>query len=356
MRRPEIDRLKGLLIALVVLGHNSLFSEITPRGFNELYNFHVASFLLIPFLYEATAFSRSRLRDRFVRYIVPHAVFLAISCAVYFLLFIPKQSAEILRWLVSVGMAVVFSSESMYNEVSGFRLFWFLPALWVLVSILTAYYAVERKGKIAILLVAVCVHLFLGLVPMSVLPYVPWGLPIVLFVFPLGLLAGELWRRYDGTSVWLYIFGAAFIICLYLSWVMNSFVGLAGEPQVYSILDPGQLLFHDLLLLSALFGLLGISNRLPDLLFRKLGAASLFLYLAHGLVWQFLLRTGLLDWAKSSFGVNLGTVLGTYIVTLGVCLILYDVLKARGTIWSFVFPRSADSWQGLRLGAMWSRR
>ena len=353
VRRPEIDRLKGVLIALVVLGHNGLFSESAPGAFNILYNFHVASFLLIPFLYERVGFSRGRLGDRFTRYMVPHFIFFGLACAAYFLLFVPKLPIEMLGWLKSVGLAVVFSSEAKYNEASGFRLFWFLPALWTLVVIMTAYYGAGVRGKMMILSVALCVHLLLGLLPEHLLPYLPWGLPLVLFIFPVGLLAGEMWNRFKDTSIWLWICGIVFVVCIYLSWTLNSSIALAGDPRVYSILEPGLFIFHDIFLLCAFFALLGIAAVVPDAVFRKLGLASLFIYLSHGFVWQILLRIGLVDWIHGAVGVNAASVLVTYAITLGVCLASYELVRSREALWSFIFPRSKaewrfPAWRGLR--------
>ena len=60
------------------------------------------------------------------------AILFGLACATYFLLFIVKLPAEMMGWLKSAALSVVFSSEAKYNEASGFRLFWFLPALWSL--------------------------------------------------------------------------------------------------------------------------------------------------------------------------------------------------------------------------------
>ena len=48
--RAVVDAFKGILISLIVLGHNTLFFAACPLCFNVLYNFHVACFLLLPFI------------------------------------------------------------------------------------------------------------------------------------------------------------------------------------------------------------------------------------------------------------------------------------------------------------------
>ena len=54
LTRDESTGTKGLLIFLVVLGHNSLAMEYTGL-YSLLYSFHVYCFYILPFLYGATA-------------------------------------------------------------------------------------------------------------------------------------------------------------------------------------------------------------------------------------------------------------------------------------------------------------
>lgn len=49
----ESNSIKGLLISLVVLGHNTIFSSIVPESiYYFLYSFHVACFFILPFFYD----------------------------------------------------------------------------------------------------------------------------------------------------------------------------------------------------------------------------------------------------------------------------------------------------------------
>jgi hypothetical protein len=47
LRSREIDAIKGILIVCIALGHNGHF----PAGVPFLYAFHVAGFLILPFLF-----------------------------------------------------------------------------------------------------------------------------------------------------------------------------------------------------------------------------------------------------------------------------------------------------------------
>lgn len=344
-RYPEIDRLKGILIALVVLGHNALFSDWSPRAFNLLYNFHVAAFLLLPFLFNTARPTRGWLADRATRYLVPQFLFFAVACVAYFVIFVPKDAPGVLAWFQSVMLAVVLSSETAYNDAAGFRIFWFLPALLTLVAVRAYYVHAGRVGKTVVMITAVAAHLGVGLVPADWLKYIPWGLPIALFVFPVGLLAGAVWRYDKESPVLQWLFAALFLFCVVLSWSWNANIALAGEPRVHSLLELEWLLFHDVFLLSALFGLLLVARCLPVRVLELLGSASLLILLTHGLVWQSLDRLGVVSWIQAAMPALWAAVLVSYALTLAACLALYGLLQVNPRLWSRVFPRDRALWK-----------
>ena len=121
-RKTEYDAFKGVLICLIVLGHNTVFSSSYPLAFNSLYNFHVASFLLLPFLFFGSSVGKFQFTDRVVRYLVPHFFFFVLACAAYFTLFVGNSGPEIAEWVRSVALAILLGSEGIYNAACGFRL------------------------------------------------------------------------------------------------------------------------------------------------------------------------------------------------------------------------------------------
>jgi len=351
VRCSEIDRLKGILISLVVLGHNTLFSEWSPRTFNLLYNFHVAAFLLLPFLFSTDRLSRYSLADRATRYLVPQFVFFTVACIAYFFIFVPKFPTDILAWVRTVILAVGLSSETFYNDASGFRIFWFLPALFTLAVMRACYVHAGGVGKTLIAALTVVAHLGLGLLPADWLMYIPWGLPIVLFIFPLGLLADVVWRHYRASLSLPWVFAGLFLFCLAVSWSWNAHVALAGEPRLHSVLNPEWLLFHDAFLISALFGLMLVAKLLPFALLEMLGSASLFILLTHGLFWQTLEQTGLVRRIQSLLSIEWIAVLASYALTLLACLALYKFLQAKTAVWTRMFPRDRSLWRRNRVPA-----
>ena len=305
----EIDAFKGLLICLIVLGHNSLFSSEFPLPFRVLYNFHVACFLLLPCIFFGQSVRGLQVADRLVRYGVPHILFFLLACVLYFYFFVPRNLAAVQEWAGTVFIALLFSSEETYNTAVGLRLFWFLPALLNLLFLRSLFFSLEQKGRRLFLLFVLLVHAFLGLVPREYLPYIPYGLPLVLFLFPLGLLAGILWKNFNGQPGFWLASLLSFIAALWFGVYFDSYAPLAGDPRVFSVFQPVQLIFHDIYLVSAFFGLIGLMRFSPQIIqkaFAYIGERSLPIFLLHSFIWQGYLRIGLV---QLSFATRFGSFL-----------------------------------------------
>lgn len=359
-RKTEYDAFKGILICLIVLGHDTYFSSSYPQAFNSLYNFHVASFLLLPFLFFGSSVGKFQFNDRVVRYLVPHFFFFVLACVAYFTLFVGKSGPEMAEWLRSVAVAIVFSSEGAYNAACGFRLFWFLPALLTLVMLRTAYFRGDGFRSTAFLAFFLLVHLFLGMLPYRFLPYIPWGLPIVCFLFPVGLLVGEIWKQEINTMRSFVISSLLFVVCIAIGMKWPSSAGLAGDPLVFAINQPFRLLFHDVYLVSAFSTLLMLCWHLPKRAKKVLayvGERSLFVFLVHSFVLQALARAGgngLIESLSNSPYVLVATSFST---TLLFTLLLERILSMSPRMYATIFPRSFNAWKGAfgRLNSVNSR-
>jgi len=345
MLLAEVERFKGILICLIVLGHNYLFSKWVPEAFGVLYNFHVACFLLLPFLFPSGVMSGNWLKDRLTRYLVPHFFFLGIAAVAYYVIFVHGSQTGAFEWLVSLGLAITFSSETTYDESVGLRLFWFLPALLSLVLIRAQLQRRSKNVIFVLLLISCCVHIFLGALPMHWLGYVPWGLPIVFFLLPVGLVVQELWQRYGNSNI--FFFGAIVvgICCVFTGLVWPSSIGLAGEPRVFSYQQPLRLLFHDIYLVAAFFALLGFARVWKWNVLERLGNASLGIFLIHSFVWQALIFIGFVDWLISINLVSVLNILVTLLITLWVSFQINKLIVSSPVIRCLIMPRSFGEWR-----------
>lgn len=336
--RAAVDAFKGILISLIVLGHNTLFFAACPLCFNVLYNFHVACFLLLPFIVPGAAVGRAGLRDRLARYFVPHWLFFALACLLYLLLKVPWEPAALADWAGKVALAVVISDQEHYKEACGFGLFWFLPALFAMVVLLGAYRAAGPRARGALLGGTLLAHGLLGLMPNNLMAVVPWTLDLVLFLFPLGLAVAALWHRYGG-RVWFHA-GClvVFVACIYASVRTNSY-GMNNGGGLLALDRPLALVFHDLYLIAAFFGLLGLAWPLRSTLLALIGRRSLFIFLAHSFVWQFFVQTGLAGLMAAGIASVWLAVAASFLLTMALTLGASLLLERHPRLYRLIFPK-----------------
>ena len=232
------------------------------------------------------------IKDRLARYFVPHFLFFSLACLLYWILKVPKDLVALLDWFGRIAMSVLISNQEHYKNACGFGLFWFLPALFAMVLLLGIYRKVGLKAKMALLGGALLAHGLVVLLPKSLMVVVPWTLGLVLFLFPLGVTVTILWNRFGG---WVWFHAgclAIFVACMYASVRTNSY-GITNGERLLAIDRPVALLFHDVYLIAAFFGILGLAWPLRSTLFAFVGRRSLFIFLAHSFVWQFIVQSGL---------------------------------------------------------------
>ncbi len=139
----------------------------------------------------------------------------------------------------------------------------------------------------------------------------------------------------------------SFCVVVSLQWRTN--VGLAGDPQVYSIMRPLHLIFHDIFLVSAFFALLGLALLLQNTCFAFLGRFSLVIYLFHSFVWQGLIRFRVIDYFFVH-GLQADVIIViSFLLTMLLSLAGGIVLRQCSVLQSFVFPRQWDDWPPVML-------
>lgn len=158
--------IKGFLIILIVLAHNSAFSELCPKTYQWLYTFHVQSFFILPFLYPLS--DKVNVAKRFIRIYYPFIiVYLTFSLIYYFLgsrLGIPPKGLPSGVSPGIEGFIFSFFTGNMYQVTyfSGFQYIWFLPVFFSTMIFKDWYYSRELNPtfKNIILLVSAILYVF----------------------------------------------------------------------------------------------------------------------------------------------------------------------------------------------------
>ncbi|MCQ2377702.1 MAG: acyltransferase [Victivallaceae bacterium] len=179
----ESTAIKGLLIALVVLGHNPLLMDATG-AFPYIYSFHIYCFYMLPFLYgmspmptmEKTAFFLNRQKKNLFRFYPLYFFWALVSIACR--CFIGNFTVDV----AGIIRALLTGSENLLAQYCGGAFLWFLPTLVAVMFFRDLYFLFPRTGK-AILFV---LSLLLWILPVcGVLDYwLPYDM------IPFALLGG----------------------------------------------------------------------------------------------------------------------------------------------------------------------
>ena len=81
-----IDKIKGVLIVLIVVGHNFLIMSSVPGLYRILYCFHVGGFFLLSACLSRHPPDGRKLADKSFRYYVPYVLFLSLYTIVFSLM------------------------------------------------------------------------------------------------------------------------------------------------------------------------------------------------------------------------------------------------------------------------------
>ena len=342
MREAGLDRFKGMLICLIVLGHNYVFSHHYPLLFSYLYSFHVVSFLLFPYLFLKTGVPLHDLGGKLTRILVPHGFFLLLAAALFVVLNILGGEQAVIPWLREVGTALLVERETPFRETLGAGFLWFLPALAVQTLLLFAYQNATTGVKWLAAGLGLLVHLGMGVFDSTSVSQLPFSLSLVSYIFVIGLIINALHTRLRWTPRLSAALIALWLLASYIAVDNRFFHPLAGDfyYNPVSVLQPLALLMQDSLVLLSFFALMRLAYSLPSALLALLGRYSLQIFLLHPFVWQLLWRAGLDDFSTDNTILIVLVTAVSFLATLGLTLGL-ALLAARTPIEAIVFPGTA---------------
>lgn len=208
LSRGESDAIKGLLIALIALGHNHILCPPAGEGTNLmewLYMFHVAGFFILPFFYDRVwVLSRRRVADCVVKLWWPY-LWVLLLCWV---------SMCVSRHEWSFGWsqihAAIMGTQTPIQEAFGFIFPWFLPVFCSL-QILMMLAQGRRWLRLALVLVALVLLSLPWGIHYELKTAVPFGLVLAVSYFGYGVLTFSIHR------LWRYAKYIAIVIFVLLS-------------------------------------------------------------------------------------------------------------------------------------------
>lgn len=323
-----IDRLKGLLILMIVIGHNSLITTAFPDFRRILYLFHVQSFFLLSACLAQGLPDRRKLGDRLLRYEIPYLGFLVIY-ALFFTLLV-RRGEGLGDLPLGLLQCVLAPTVESLKTVAGVSMLWFLPAL---ITFTLLDIALRTWAGNARLVVAALLHVAVACLPAPFIEHVPWFVGTAGFLLFPAECARRVWNRFSAAQAC----GPAAVLAI----VAGAVLLRSGASFRVAALNLPALVVQDVFLLAAFVALRGLP--LPDGLSRfcaLLGRESFVIYLFHTLVFYGLLEVLRLD---ASAGWPAGV--GVLCATIALSLAAGRLLKALPRLRSALFP---TGWTDLR--------
>jgi fucose 4-O-acetylase-like acetyltransferase len=270
----QTNRLKGLLILLIVFGHISQLLEQLGELHATLYSFHVVSFLLLPFLFNKDHFTISNIKKNIRRIYVPYTLFFLLSLIIFSLL--EKQFNPF-----SALSAWCIGSSALLKIDTGFRIFWFFPALMSTVLLLMTYNSLSLKNKKILLLFMLLLHYSIPFIPKTYLFYFPLSSYISFYLFIIGVTVKYLYEHLDYSKYSWHISGL-FIGLLIIAYGSDFSLASAIFPNIKE--HTFNFIVQDLIMIISFFALILWSRKIK--LLETFGHHSLAIFTIHPFIIQ----------------------------------------------------------------------
>lgn len=283
--REASNAIKGLLIILIVLGHNSILcrswngceSVDSLFHWDWFYTFHVYCFFILPFFYNKNPYRKGNVRKNAIKLLYPYlwVTLLCLALSVFIM------GTEFKGWR-HFGWAWISGSGFLLEEATGLSFPWFLPAMFTLLLFKDIYFSAReevRKVMIGISLVLWGITLA-GTVKFSTMgTYVPFALIPAFRLLLVCLSTVWIAERLKSNITTRCLVTAVFALLTLLFWFsLNSNV------------RTGRMAFYFLMPVAAFLTLLQFKDYLAKArLLVVFGKYSLQIYLYHVIIYNGLL-------------------------------------------------------------------
>lgn len=260
----QSSAVKGVLMLLIMLGHNHLLAPIDGQLFNYLYNFHVFGFFILPFLYnKKLSLDINIVFNNFVKIWVPYIVFFLFCYLIYHIVIL-KDKIDIIEILYGI----VSANERTIKHISGFYFLWFLPAYYSMSLFMILFAKTNKYSYFLILFFGLILNYNFSFTHDHLFSTIPFALIQGFYYFTFGFLTKLLLDKIPNIQ---YLGAFTFLIISTLFWFssikeMRYIFPISGFLFIYS--------FSNLL------------SKIPVLL--EIGKLSFPIYLIHVIIYNIL--------------------------------------------------------------------
>lgn len=338
------DAGKGFLILLVVYGHAANFTVSEPYFSHVNKMFHVACFLLLPFIYDIRPLNFECLRSRISRYFIPFAFFVVFYGVVNFFTFYDQGGFA--GWLSRFPEAIFIANAPQLNDFTELEALWFIPNLISLVCLICLVFGTLKLSYPAIAGAALLGHLSIGALPEDIKFLIPYGLCNSIFLFFIGCCIRIITLRFTHHDLcrWSLMYLVVSVACA----TAGYFAGFKIKYPTITLMDYSEVLLlvlYDLFLISTFLFIFTNDVFKKIMILKWLGQNSLVIYLLH----LPFLGVGILfftNWVGNIESFYNGFPVIFLIFALSLCggSILAYCLSKMPTLKNIVFPADLDSW------------
>lgn len=273
----QSDRLKGLLILLIVFGHISQLLEQYGSLHATLYSFHVVSFLLLPFLFNKDCLSIPNIAKNLKRIYIPYTIFFLFSLLAYSIL---EQQFNPLSALTSWAIG----SSALLKIDTGLRVFWFFPALMFTLLLIMFFNGLSNKSKKIFFAFMLLFHIIIPFIPKDYLFYFPLSSYISIYIFVIGISVQYIYKKINYTQYPTWLFSILFISTLYFAYGSDFSLASAIFPNILN--NTFNFILQDIIMIVSFFTLILWSKDIK--FFETFGKHSLPIFVIHPFVIQIL--------------------------------------------------------------------
>ena len=307
MSRDVSEIMKGFLILLIILGHNTIISPMFPELDFYLRSFRTPIFFILPWLYIMKPPTCQKIIRRSGKILFWYFVFFIVQVFFYNTLFDTTFSfGETIK-------AFFLGGHHLLKGVTGYMYLWFMPAFLVSMLVRDLYNVVSKNVRNAIIILSVGIVVFFNFNAYTDFPAIIQGL----FFAALGIVASQFSLPKEGRYVRLIYM--LFIGCSILMFVpaakdwVKLFMPFLGFWTIWSIVDNYE--YH-------------LRWLLP------IGKLSMFIYLTHPLIFQFLLRVVPNNYSQFLYGIII--LMLTIIISFIVAWCMQKIIKSIPVIQDYL--------------------
>jgi len=269
------DRLKGLLILLIIFGHISQIFEKHDLLMATLYSFHVVSFLLLPFLFNKDLLNYKNILKNLKRIYIPYTIFFILALASYSILehhFDPISALK--TW--SIG-------SSYYLKIDiGLRVLWFFPALMFSILLIMIYNTLSIEFKRVFLFLMFMLHIIIPFIPDNYLFEFPLSSYVSIYLFIVGITVQHIYKNFNYSKYPTWLYTLLFLSALYIAYGSDFSLASAIFPNIID--NTFNFILQDIIMVLSFFTLIMWSRKIK--FFETFGKYSLAIFTIHPFVIQ----------------------------------------------------------------------